>query len=83
MTRFALAAAAERSFIDQVLLELLIAVGGALFLGNVMALVRRRREATGGEEGDLDRAPVARTVIYAVIGLVVALAGLGSLIAGG
>jgi len=82
VTRFALAAA-ERSFIDEVLLELLIAVGGALFLGNVMALVRRRREGAGGDEGDLDRPPVARTVIYAVIGLVVAIAGLGSLIAGG
>ena len=74
------------SFYDQVLRELLAAVGGALFVGNLMALVRRRREAsvatgTGGE-ADLDHAPVARTVLYLVIGFVVMVWGLASLIAG-
>lgn len=77
-------------FYNQVLLELLAAVGAALFVGNLMALIRRRRKAppTGGGSGksgkgrtDLETAPLARTVTYLVIGFVVMVAGLGSLLA--
>ncbi len=77
-------------FYNQVLLELLAAVGAALFVGNLMALIRRRREPTpakGGSEKrgnggtDLQTAPLARTVTYLVIGFVVMVAGLGSLLA--
>lgn len=70
------------SFYDQVLLELLAAVGAALFLGNLLALLRRRREAAapGRSPEDLDQAPVGRTVLYLVIGLVVMVWGVGSLI---
>lgn len=66
------------SFYDQVLRELLVAVGAALFLGNLLALVRRRR-AGEREADDLERAPVARTVTYLVLGLVVMLWGVASL----
>ena len=69
-------------FYDQVLLELLAAVGGALFVGNLLALIRRRGEAPHPSGSDLARAPVGRTVLYLVIGLVVMAWGLGSLIAG-
>lgn len=71
-----------QSFFDQILLELLAAVGGALFLGNLLALVRRRQGARSGDPGDLRQAPVGRTVLYLVIGLVVMTWGIGSLIAG-
>ncbi len=67
-------------FYDQVLMELLVAVGGALFVGNVLALVRRRREAA--EAGDLDHAPVDRTSVYAVRGFIVMMWGFGSLVVG-
>jgi hypothetical protein len=75
-------------FYDGVLRELLVAMGAALFVGNVMALLRRRAPARVPTEGDsedghaLAQAPVARTVAYLVIGLVVALWGIASLVAG-
>jgi hypothetical protein len=70
------------SFYDEVLRELLVAMGAALFFGNLLALVRRRAPAAGPEDGNsLPRAPLARTVAYLVIGLVVALWGIASLTA--
>ena len=75
-------------FYDEVLRELLVAMGGALFVGNLMALLRRRAPATvrrvpADEDGHpLPDAPAARTVTYLVIGFVVALWGIASLIAG-
>ena len=81
-------------FYDEVLRELLVAMGAALFLGNLMALVRRRAPAgeprlappTQGPDSDdghvLQQAPLARTVTYLVIGFVVALWGVASLVAG-
>jgi hypothetical protein len=72
-------------FYDEVLRELLVAMGAALFLGNLMALVRRRAPASAAESDDghaLPQAPLARTVTYLVIGFVVALWGVASLVAG-
>jgi len=57
----------------------MLALGGALVAGNVMAIVRPPAEA---KDGDLQRAPVARSVVMAVIGGFVAIWGLASLIAG-
>lgn len=81
-------------FYDEVLRELLVAMGAALFLGNLMALVRRRAPAgepdlppptpaPDSEDGHvLQQAPLARTVAYLVIGFIVALWGVASLVAG-
>jgi len=75
-------------FYDEVLRELLVAMGAALFVGNLMALLRRRAPApvatkSEGEDGQaLPQAPLARTVTYLVIGFVVALWGIASLVAG-
>jgi hypothetical protein len=74
-------------FYDEVLRELLVAMGAALFVGNLMALLRRRRAparvAEQSEDGQaLPEAPLARTVTYLVIGFVVAFWGLASLLAG-
>ena len=57
---------------------LLLALGGAMFVGNVMALVKppvQRRADT-----DLEQAPRSRSIMMAGIGLVVALAALGALV---
>jgi len=72
-------------FYDEVLRELLVAMGAALFFGNLLALLRRRApapsaEAGRGEAETLHQAPVARTVAYLVIGLVVAVWGVASLL---
>jgi hypothetical protein len=75
-------------FYDEVLRELLVAMGAALFLGNLMALLRRRTPATATEATDSDdghtlqQAPLARTVTYLLIGFIVALWGIASLVAG-
>ncbi|HEV7686028.1 MAG TPA: hypothetical protein VGQ80_05630 [Acidimicrobiia bacterium] len=75
-------------FYDEVLRELLVAMGAALFLGNLMALLRRRAPATATEVADSDdghtlqQAPLARTVTYLLIGFIVALWGIASLVAG-
>ena len=68
------------SFYDEVMRELLVAVGGALFLGNLLALFRRRAPVDG-DAHDLPRAPVARTLTYLVLGLVVMVWGIASLAA--
>lgn len=68
-------------FLGQDLLGyLVLAFGGAMFVGNVLALVRpptKRRE-----DSDLAQAPVARSVIMAAVGLLAALWALASLIGG-
>lgn len=65
---------------DKLIVWILLALGGALFAGNVMALVRP--PARPHDEGDLPRAPRSRSVLMAAIGLVVAVAALGGLIRG-
>ena len=87
------------NFYDDVLRELVFALGAALFVGNVLALVRRRRDTESarrravarnrpgspvrgnrlsGSDADLVRAPIGRTLAYAVIGFVVMIAGSGT-----
>lgn len=58
---------------------LLLALGGALFAGNLMAVIRP--PATPKQEGDLDQAPRARSITMAAVGLVVAVAALAALVA--
>jgi hypothetical protein len=90
------------SFYDDVLRELMFAVGAALFIGNLIALARRssdRRRATKrgvvkGRPGSpvrgqvaaarnrdaLAEAPLARTVLYLVVGFVVMVAALAAIV---
>ena len=89
------------SFYDEVLRELVTALGAALFVANLRALARRRVDADvanrrtvsraragspvrgyrrRGEGGDLVQAPVARSVLYLLIGLVVMIWGIASLV---
>ena len=59
---------------------LLLALGGALFAGNLLALVHP--PVVPKDDGNLRQAPRARSLTMAVIGLVVAIAALAALVAG-
>jgi hypothetical protein len=59
-----------------ILAYLVLALGGAMAVGSVLALVRPP-ETRG--EGDLEQAPVVRSIAFALVGLVAALWALGSL----
>lgn len=65
---------------EDLLAYLVMAVGGALFVGNLMAVVRPPERQL--DEGHLERAPVGRSLLYAGIGLVAAIWALASLISG-
>lgn len=58
---------------------LLLALGGALFVGNLMAVVRP--PTVPRKEGELAQAPRARSLTMAGIGFVVAVAALAALVA--
>lgn len=56
---------------------LVLALGGAMAAGSLLALVR---PPDTRQEGDLEQAPVARSVVFAAIGAVAALWALASLV---
>ena len=67
----------ETLFLGENLLEwLLLALGGALALGNGLALVR---PPSHEQEGDLERAPVGRSLLMGGVGLIAAVWALASL----
>lgn len=61
---------------DDLLPLLVLAIGGALFVGNALALVR---PPSRPREGELERAPVGRSLTMAAIGMAAALWALASL----
>ena len=68
-------------FLGEDLLQwLLLALGAALFFGNLLAVVRPPEQQR--EEGNLERAPIGRSLLYAVLGLIAAIWALASLIYG-
>ena len=64
---------------DQLLAYLVLAMGGALLVGNVLALVKPPPAA---KDGELARAPVARSLVMAGIGLIAAVWAIASLVSG-
>ena len=64
---------------DDLLPWLTLALGGALAVGTLLALVRPPDERG---EGDLERPPVARSVVMIAVGTIAALWGLASLTSG-
>ena len=64
---------------EDLLAYLVLALGAALFVGNLLAVVKPPDQP---KEGDLGRAPIGRSVAMAVLGLVAALWALASLITG-
>jgi hypothetical protein len=61
---------------NDLLAWLVLALGGAMAVGNALALVRPPERA---REGDLARAPVGRSLVMLVIGAVAALWAVASL----
>ena len=61
---------------DDLLPYLVLALGGALFVGNILAVVRPPARP---REGELERAPVGRSLLMAGLGLVTALWAVASL----
>jgi len=64
---------------DDLIPYLVLAVGGALLVGNLAAMVRPRRVGDGGAPV---RAPARRAVPLALVGLVAAIWALATLLAG-
>ena len=64
---------------DDLLPYLVLALGGAMVVGNGLALLRPPPAA---KEGDLERAPVTRSVVMMVVGGLAALWALASLLTG-
>jgi hypothetical protein len=62
---------------DDLLAYLVLALGGALAAGNVVAMVRPPAQP---REEDLARAPLARSVLMAVLGAVAAVWAAASLL---
>lgn len=64
---------------EDLLAYLVLALGAALFVGNLLAVVKPPARP---RNDDLPRAPVARSVVMAVVGLVAAVWALASLASG-
>jgi hypothetical protein len=64
---------------EDLLAWLVLALGGAMAAGSIMALVRPPERP---RDGDLVRAPVGRSVVMAVVGTVAAIWALASLVTG-
>jgi len=56
---------------------LVLALGAAMAFGSILALVR---PPEARKEGDLEQAPLVRSIAFAAVGLVAALWALGSLV---
>jgi hypothetical protein len=64
---------------EDLLAWLVLAIGGAMAVGSIMAIVRPPEHV---KEGDLEAAPVGRSIVFAVIGAIGAVWALASLVAG-
>lgn len=62
---------------DDTLVYLVLALGGALVVGNVLALVR---PPAAPNEGELAKAPTGRSVVMALVGLVAVIWAMASLV---
>lgn len=63
---------------ENLLMWLILALGGALFAGNLVAVLKPPPEPQ--QEGDLKRAPLARSLFMAALGLVAAIWSLATLV---
>jgi hypothetical protein len=78
MTAVLLAAEETPVFLGEDLLAwLVLAIGAAMAVGSVMAIVRPPDRP---KEGDLAQAPVTRSVVMAVVGALAAVWALASLV---
>ena len=67
-------------FLGQDLLAyLVLAIGGAMAVGSIAAIVK---PPTARNEGDLEQAPMVRSIAFAVVGAIGAIWALASLVTG-
>lgn len=59
---------------------LVLALGGALFAGNLLAVIKPPERQL--DDSHLERAPVVRSLAFAAIGLVAAIWAIASLVSG-
>jgi hypothetical protein len=64
---------------EDLLAWLVLAIGSAMAVGSLMALVRPPSKA---REGELAQAPVARSVVMILVGTIAAIWALASLVSG-
>jgi hypothetical protein len=64
---------------EDLLAWLVLAIGGAMAVGSITAIVRPPSQV---KEGDLQAAPVGRSIAFAVVGAIGAVWALASLISG-
>jgi hypothetical protein len=62
---------------ENLLMWLILALGGALFVGNLVAMIKPPPKP---QEGDLARAPIARSLFMSALGLVAAVWALATLV---
>lgn len=65
---------------EDTLVLLVLALGAAMVVGNGMAIVRPPERPR--KEGDLQRAPITRSVVMIIIGLTASVWAIASLISG-
>ncbi|MEY3805862.1 MAG: hypothetical protein RIR69_674 [Actinomycetota bacterium] len=65
---------------ENLIVYLVLALGGALAFGNFFAIVKPPQNTR--DEGDLEKAPVVRSVVMGLVGLVAAVWAIASLISG-
>ena len=65
---------------DDLLPFLVLAFGGALFVGNLLAVVKPPQAQL--DDTHLERAPVARSLTFAFVGLLAAIWAIASLVSG-
>lgn len=63
---------------ENLLAYLVLALGGALAVGNILALVKPPESAKS--DTDLQKAPIARSVVMAAVGAVAAIWAVASLL---
>ncbi len=64
---------------EDLLAYLVLAIGGAMAVGSILAVVRPPEQT---KDGDLEAAPIGRSIAFAVVGAVGAIWALASLITG-
>ena len=64
---------------EDLLAYLVLAIGGAMAVGSVLAIVRPPEHR---RDGDLDTAPVGRSLAFAAVGTIGAVWALASLLTG-
>ena len=65
---------------EDLLAYLVLAFGGALFVGNLLAVVKPPERQL--DDSNLERAPIGRSLVFAAIGFVAAIWAVASLVSG-